>query len=86
MTGFGFAGDPPRTDDRHRRYTFRASISPQIHNPEPIIRFVNLHGYRYYQYRDHTQRFPHHTDWTEAANTIDQWLRTGPKPEKTPRP
>jgi predicted nucleotide-binding protein len=86
MTGFGFAGDPPRTDDRHRRYTFRASISPQIHDPEPIIRFVNLHGNRYYHYRDHTQRFPHHTDWTEAANTIDQWLRTGPKPDQTPRP
>jgi len=80
MTGFGFAGDPPRADDRHRRYTFRASVSPQISNPEPIIRFVDLHGNRYYQFRDHTQRFPASTDWNEAATAIDQWLRTGPKP------
>jgi predicted nucleotide-binding protein len=81
MTGFGFAGDPPRPDDYRRWYTFRASISPQIHNPEPVIRFVDLHGNRYYQYRHHTQRFPHNTDWIEAANAIDQWLRTGPRPD-----
>ena len=79
MTGFGFTGDPPRPDDRHRRYTFRATVSPQIQNPEPVIRFVDLHGNRYYQFRDHTQRFPQNTDWIEAANAIDQWLRTGPK-------
>jgi predicted nucleotide-binding protein len=80
MTGFGFSGDPPRVDDRHRRYTFRASVSPQIHNPEPVIRFVDLHGHRYYQFRHHTQRFPQNTDWPHAVSAIDQWLRTGPSP------
>jgi predicted nucleotide-binding protein len=81
MTSPGFVGDPPRTDDHHRRYTFRASVSPQIRNPEPVIRFVDQHGHRYYQFRDHTQRFPQNTDWPAAAAAIDQWLRTGPSPD-----
>ncbi len=76
-TSPGFAGDPPRADGQRRRYTFRASVNPQIHNPAPVIRFVDLHGNRYYQYRDHTQRFPPNTDWIQAATAIDQWLRTG---------
>jgi hypothetical protein len=28
-----------------------------------------------------TQRFPQNTDWNEAARVIDQWIRTGPKPD-----
>jgi hypothetical protein len=48
--------------------------------PGRFIRFVDPHGNRYCQFRDHTQRFPQNTDWIEAANAIDQWLRTGPKP------
>lgn len=80
-TGTGFGGDPPRADDRRRRYTFRASVSPQIHNPEPIIRFVDSHGHLYYQFRHHTERFPPNTDASTAANQIDQWLRTGPNPD-----
>lgn len=78
MTSTGFGGDPPRADGQHRCYTFRASVNPQIRNPEPVIRFVDLHGNRYYQFRDHTQRFPANTDWTQAVTAIDQWLRTGP--------
>jgi len=78
MTSTGFGGDRPRVDGQHRRYIFRASVNPQIRNPEPVVRFVDLHGNRYYQYRDHTQRFPANTDWSQAATAIDQWLRTGP--------
>jgi predicted nucleotide-binding protein len=81
MTSTGFAGDPPSTDDHRRRYRFRASINPQIHNPEPVVRFVDLHSNRYYQYRDHTQRFSSNTDWIKAATVIDLWLRTGPRPD-----
>jgi predicted nucleotide-binding protein len=77
MTGTGFSGDPPRADSQCRSYRFRASVNPQIH-PEPAIRFVDLHGNRYYQFRDHTQRFPANTDWVQAVNAIDEWLRTGP--------
>ena len=78
MTSTGFGGDRPRIDGQRRRYIFRASISPQIRTPEPVIRFVDLHGNRYYQYHDHTQRFPANTDWSQAATAIDQWLGTGP--------
>jgi hypothetical protein len=46
--------------------------------PSPVIRFVDIHGNRYYQFRDHTQRFPANTDWTQALTAIDEWLRTGP--------
>ena len=77
MTSTGFGGDPPRADAQRRYYTFRTSASPQI-RPEPIIRFVDLHGNRYYQFRDHTQRFPANTDWPQALTAIDEWLRTGP--------
>jgi hypothetical protein len=82
MIGFGFSGDRPRVDGQHRLYTFRASVSPQIREPEPVIRWVDLHGNRYYQFRDHTQRFSQNADWIEAATTIDQWLRTGPQPDQ----
>jgi hypothetical protein len=78
MTGTGFSGDLPHADSQRRYYTFRASVSPQIHRPEPDIRFVDLHGNRYYVFRDHTQRFPPNTDWPRAMTDIDQWLRTGP--------
>lgn len=81
MTGFGFSSDPPQVDDHHRRITFRASVSPQIRNPEPVIRFVNLHGHRYYQFRHHTQRFPQNADWIQATTVIDEWLRAGPSPD-----
>jgi predicted nucleotide-binding protein len=77
MTSPGFSGDPPHTDGQRRYYTFRASVNPQI-RPEPAIRFVDLYGNRYYQFRDHTQRFPANTDWSQALTAIDEWLRTGP--------
>lgn len=44
MTSPGYAGDPPRPANGRIHYTFRASINPQIHNPEPVIRFVDQHG------------------------------------------
>jgi predicted nucleotide-binding protein len=77
MTSTGWSGDPPRADGQRRYYTFRASVNPEIRS-EPVIRFVDLHGNRYYQFRDHTQRFPGNTDWTGALTAIDEWLRRGP--------
>jgi hypothetical protein len=77
MTSPGFSGDPPHADSQRRYYTFRASVNPQIH-PEPAIRFVDLHGNRYYQFRDYTQRFPANTEWSRALTAIDEWLRAGP--------
>jgi hypothetical protein len=80
MTGPGFNGETSRVIGERRHYAFRASVNPQITYPEPAIRFVDLHGNRYYQFRDHTQRFPANTDWTHALQAIDEWLRTGPAP------
>ena len=81
MTGLGYGDDCPSARNGRIYYTCRASISPQIRNPEPIIRFVDQHGNRYYQFRLHTQRFPGNTDWTDAIRAIDLWLRTGPNPD-----
>jgi predicted nucleotide-binding protein len=77
MTGTGFICDPARVDGQRRHYTFRASANPQI-QPEPAIRFVDIHGNRFYQFHDHTQRFPSPFDWAQAIAAIDEWLRAGP--------
>jgi hypothetical protein len=45
------------------------------------MRIVDWHGSLYYQYRHYTQRFGQNTDFGEAALAIDQWIRTGPKPD-----
>jgi hypothetical protein len=45
------------------------------------MRWVDWHGNRYYQYRHYTERFGQDTEWLEAAQKIDQWIRTGPKPD-----
>jgi hypothetical protein len=77
LTGFGHAGNPPEVDDRRIYYTFRASLKPQ---DVPVIRFVDWHGNRYYQYEHYTERFPRTADWPDAIRQIDQWIRTGPRP------
>ena len=35
MTSTGFSGDPPRADSQRRRYTFRASVNPEIRPTRP---------------------------------------------------
>jgi len=77
MTSTGFTGDPPIADAQRRYYIFRALVDTRI-DAEPVIRFVDLHGNRYYQFRDHTQRFPASADWPEAVTEIAKWLGTGP--------
>jgi hypothetical protein len=44
------------------------------------MRFVDWQGNLYYQYRHYTRRFGQNTDWDKAAQAIDKWIRTGPKP------
>ncbi len=38
-------------------------------------------GFRYYQYRHYTERFGQNTEYLEAALKLDEWIRTGPKPD-----
>jgi hypothetical protein len=78
LIGFGQPGNPPEVDDRRIYYTFWASLNP---GDAPIIRFVDWHGNRYYQYEHYTERFPQNTDWPEAIRALDRWMRTGPKPD-----
>ena len=46
----------------------------------PIIRFVDWHGNRYYQYRGYTMRFGQQAEWIDAAIEIDKFIRTGRNP------
>lgn len=78
-TGFGHAGDEPWVDENRVHFGFWS------HSPDrgeyPIIRFVDWHGNRYYQYRHYTDRFGQNTDYLDAAQQLDSWIRTGPKPD-----
>jgi hypothetical protein len=73
------AGDEPWVDENRVYFGFWS------HSPErgeyPIIRFVDWHGYRYYQYRHYTDRFGQNNDYLDAARQLDLWVRTGPKPD-----
>jgi hypothetical protein len=78
---FGHAGDEPSIDEQRIYYSFWAAVPPTAIRADPIMRFVDWHGNLYYQYRRYTQRFPQNTDWLTAAQKIDEWIRTGPKPD-----
>jgi hypothetical protein len=78
LTGLGHAGNMPEVDDRRIYYTFWASLKP---GDAPAIRFVDWHGNRFYQYMHYTGRFSQSTDWPDAIRVLDQWMRTGPKPD-----
>jgi len=81
ITGFGHAGNEPYIDEQRIYYAFWAVVPATAPKAAPIMRFVDWHGNLYYQYRHYTQRFSQNTDWSEAARVIDQWIRTGPKPD-----
>jgi hypothetical protein len=78
---FGHAGDDPYIDAERIYYPFWAYFPDprQAFQAAPIMRFVDWHGNLYYQYRHYTKRFSQSTDFGEAAQVIDEWIRTGPK-------
>lgn len=78
---FGHAGDEPYIDELRIYYAFWAAVPVTAPKASPLMRFVDWHGNLYYQYRHYTQRFSQNRDWHEAAQAIDQWIRTGPKPD-----
>jgi hypothetical protein len=77
---FGHAGDEPYIDEQRIYYAFWAAVPVTASNAVPMMRFVDWHGNLYYQYKHYSQRFPQNTDWIEAAQVLDEWIRTGPKP------
>ena len=81
ITSFGHAGDDPYIDENRIYYPFWAAVPQTAFKAAPIMRFVDWHGNLYYQYRHYTKRFSQNTDWGKAAQVIDEWIRTGPKPD-----
>jgi hypothetical protein len=51
-------------------------------NAAPIVRFTDRNGNLYYSYLGYTRRFRQNADWTGAATQLDEWIRTGPKPDE----
>jgi len=78
---FGHSGDEPYIDEQRIYYPFWAEFPAGVFQPAPIMRFVDWHGTLYYQYRHYTQRFGQSTRWEQAAQVLDEWIRTGPKPD-----
>jgi hypothetical protein len=76
---FGHSGDEPYVDAERIYYPFWAAIPVMAPRATPIMRFVDWHGNLYYQYRHYTKRFSQNTRWEQAAQAIDEWIRTGPK-------
>jgi hypothetical protein len=80
IVGLGHAGDEHYVDEQRVYYAFWAEAPYRAPDAAPIMRFVDWHGNRYYQYRHYTGRFGQNTDWADAARKLDEWIRTGPKP------
>jgi hypothetical protein len=78
---FGHAGDDPYIDAERIYYPFWAEVPAQGHTAAPIMRFVDWHGNLYYQYRHYTKRSGQNTTWEQGAQALDEWIRTGPKPD-----
>jgi hypothetical protein len=78
---FGHADDEPYIDEQRIYFAFWAAVPATAPNATPIMRFVDWHGNPYYQYQHYTQRFPQNTGWDKAARALDEWIRTGPKPD-----
>jgi hypothetical protein len=78
----GHRGDAAIIEDGRVIIRMWAEIPEQLFEPFPIVRFVDRHGNLYYAYRQRTERFPQNTDFITAAVQIDQWIRTGPKPDE----
>jgi hypothetical protein len=64
------------------RYMCWAEVGEQLGDAEPIVRFADPTGNLYYSYLGYTRRFGQNADFSEAARQIDQWDRTGPRPDE----
>jgi hypothetical protein len=78
---FGHGGDEPYIDEQRIYYAFWAEVPIGVHNAAPLMKFVDRHGNLYYQYQHYTQRFSQNTSFEQAAQALDDWIRTGPKPD-----
>jgi hypothetical protein len=78
----GWTFGQPATVNGQAQYTCYARVPPQTHDATAIVRFTDRNGNLYYSYRGYTRRFRQNTEFIDAANQLDQWIRTGPKPDE----
>jgi hypothetical protein len=74
IIGFGHSGDEPYVDDQRIYYGFWAEVPVRAPEASPIMRFVDWHGNRYYQYRHYTE---------PAATSPSSPRSRGPSPSRT---
>ena len=51
--------------------------------PRPSAGSLSVTANLYYSYRGYTRRFGQNTKFIDAAKDLDEWIRTGPKPDDT---
>jgi hypothetical protein len=77
---------PPVTENGQVRYTCRVEVRRPVQGlpeaPRAIVRFTDRNGNLYYSYLGYTRRFSQSTGWEGAAKQLDEWSRTGPKPDE----
>jgi hypothetical protein len=78
---FGHGGDVPYIDENRIYYAFWVVIPENVYNAAPIMKFVDWHGNLYYQCQNYTRRFGQNTTFEQALQVLDEWIRTGPKPD-----
>jgi hypothetical protein len=74
---FGHIGDEPKIDEDRVFYSFWAEVPAGAFGATPIMRFLDWHGHRYYQYRHYTERFADNVDWLEAVWRFRHWIGEG---------
>jgi hypothetical protein len=77
----GWTFGRPVTENGQVRWTCNAR-APQAPDAVPIVRFTDRNGNLYYSYHGYTRRFAQNTDFMRAAMQLDEWIRTGPKPDE----
>jgi hypothetical protein len=83
LTDPGWGGETPVSENGCTYYRRWADIPGHMEQPAVIVRFADRHGNLYYAYQHQTWRFPQNTDWITAAAEIDNWIRTGLKPDES---
>jgi len=78
----GWSFGRPVTENGQVRWTCNARIPQNVHDAAPIVRFTDRNGNLFYSYRGYTRRFGQNTDFIGAATQLDEWIRTGPKPDE----
>lgn len=72
---------PVEVNDGWVCYGFEVEENQYSHGGEPLVRFTDINGVRYYQLRHLTLRFKQNDDWQQAVERFKQWFSLGPAPD-----